>query len=202
MRAVRGAVWRIRLEGTREAGTLPGRESGGRDARLPPEYTGLQFLRLERRGGQIHFRKRAVGAWQHRGNENVDQHRAWRDVGRAGGVHRRKQADKPPGAVRRGGAGRRAGADRCRGRAEGPFRGGGCGLGRRQGELGHPVSENIRRHEGRKGLGGPGRFSASLLPQKGRDSPANCRLLYRQRLSFRAGLPVHGGQVRPAHIRH
>ena len=46
VREVRGAVRGIRVEAARATGALPGGESDGGGAGVPPEHTGLQLLRL------------------------------------------------------------------------------------------------------------------------------------------------------------
>ena len=132
----------------------------------------------------------------------MGQHGAGRDVGRAGRPGRRGRTFHSAGAVRRRSAGRCSGTDGGRGRAGGPVRGRGCGLGRRQGELGHPLPENHRGHDGKSGVGKPGRFSVDAVPQERRDGALHFRRVHRQRLQVQPGLQLHRGQVQPLCVRH
>lgn len=93
-----------------------------------------------------------------------------------------------------------AGADsRCR-RAGRPLRGGGGRLGHWQGELGYPLSEDIRRYAERAGMARPRQFPVGGLQEKRRDGVAHHERLHRHRRSpHRSGIPAsrrNGGSER------
>lgn len=77
------------------------------------------------------------------------------------------------------------------------------GWGRRQGELGHPLPEDIRRYAQGTGVARFGRLPDSDVQQEGRDAASHPVHLHRQRRPpHRSGLPLHQGALRAAHLCH
>ena len=196
MRALRCSERRIQVEAGKQARSLCAGEPRRRGAGLSPEYAGFHVLLMERDRAEIPCGKGTARSGKPGGNESLGEHGAGRDVGGAGRAGGGCRAAEPARAVRRRRAGGSAGADSRCGRAGRPLRGGGGRLGHRQGELGHPLPEDIRRYAERAGMARPRQFPVGGVQEERRGGAAHHERLHRHRRTpHRSGIPLHGGTV-------